>query len=213
MKLYGLVAALLGAIVGVTSTSNTASAITIGDNAVTGGIGTLTCSSCRGIILGATSPAGNPGSFSLTIADLYDVNPPGPGNSPTAELNSLNNLIGGALDPIGSILTEAPSIGTKQDPSPNTFNVDVGFYALKFGAGLGGNSDKTAFVYFETAQSVTWSQFTGVGGGISHNTDLNGRISTFNPVFPAIPLPATAPLFALGLAALGFVGAKRKRAS
>jgi hypothetical protein len=53
------------------------------------------------------------------------------------------------------------------------------------------------------------SIMVGVLAGPEEET--TGGPMTFSPVSPATPLPATLPLFATGLGALGLLGWRRKR--
>jgi hypothetical protein len=192
-----LITALSGAMA-VAASIGVASANTI---TINGGFGTITCNgadagACEAIFGGSlivTVPGGNQvtggslGSFSATMADVYNS-----GNANEAnEATAFNTLA-------GTSFLEADATKTDGDPSP-IFTTLSEYFLLKLG-------NMTVFLRNTSggALDVVYTEAKGMGAGLSHYTEF-GEV-------PEIPIPGAIWLMGIGLAGLGAARRKGKAA-
>lgn len=152
---------------------------------VTGGLGTVTCTtSCEGFT-GAGSP-GEPtglGTLSDTAADPYEGQPA----SESDEVSRLNILA-------GTSFTSADATRTDGSGGDDMISTLAEYIVLKIG-------NQALFIKNTSGGllEIAWDAFAGAGAGLSHYTE-----------FGEIPIPGAVWLMGAGLAGIGFASRKKK---
>lgn len=189
----------------------------------------LTCDFCQGIV-GTQNPDGSVATVTPPYFDPAAPVAPGggdqagsatlftlPSSGVGTEFAFLVDLIAASptisVDPLDPIAEPSDNIDFAGSFEEGSFSVGAGFFLLKVGGGGGpaGGSDM-AFFYTPFAAEVEYSLNGASGVGASHYAEFGGTTNGSGLVEGEVPLPAALPLMGAGLAALGLVARRRRRA-